>query len=329
MTNPKETFLVTGAAGCIGAWAIRLLLEQGASVIATDLSEDLRRLRLISRGQVDDRLDFSALDVTATQDVVRLIGERGVTHVVHLAGLQMPFCAANPPMGAMVNVVGTVNMFEAVRQAGRPIGLAYASSAAVFGASAFYNSGVVGDDSGVFPDTFYGVYKVANEGTARIYSMSHGIGSVGLRPFIVYGPGRDQGMTSDPTKAILAAMRGEAFEIKFGGNMLLTYAADCADGFIRAARSAAGSGDAVCLNVPGRRVGVAEFVGLIDELIPAAAGKITWSPKPLAVAALLADSALDAVIGVVSNRPLREGIEETISVFREALATGLLEPSGS
>lgn len=328
MTNEKETFLVTGAAGCIGAWAIRLLLEQGASVVATDLSEDLRRLRLISRDQDDQRFVFTALDVTSTDDVVRVIAERDITHVVHLAGLQMPFCAANPPLGAMVNVVGTVNIFEGIRQSGRPIGLAYASSAAVFGASSSYTSGVVGDASEVFPDSFYGVYKVANEGTARIYSMSHGIGSVGLRPFIIYGPGRDQGMTSDPTKAILAALRGESFEIKFGGNMLLTYAPDCADGFIRAARVTAGSGDAVCLNVPGRRVGVAQFVSLVDELIPAAAGKVTWVAKPLAIAAVLSDSALDAVIGDVSNRPLRDGIAETISIFRGALDAGLLPASG-
>jgi hypothetical protein len=61
---------------------------------------------------------------------------------------------------------------------------------------------------------------------------------------------------------------------------------------------------------------VAELVALVDELIPEAAGKITWTPKPLAVPALLADLTLGAVIGGVSNRPLREGIEETISVFR-------------
>jgi nucleoside-diphosphate-sugar epimerase len=329
MTNSQETFLVTGAAGCIGAWAIRLLLDQGVRVVASDLSDDLKRLRLISEGRDNSQLDFVTLDVTETEEVARVIAEREVTHVVHLAGLQMPFCAANPPLGAMVNVVGTVNIFEGIRRSGRTIGLAYASSAAVFGASGYYNSGVVGDASGHYADTFYGVYKVANEGTARLYSMSHGIGSVGLRPFIIYGPGRDQGKTSDPTKAVLAALRGESFEINFGGNLLLTYAPDCADAFIRSARAAAGSGDAICLNVPGRRVGVAQFVSLLEELVPESAGKITHLTAPLAVPALLSDSALEAVIGEVANRPLREGLEETIAIFRGALAAGLLPPSES
>ena len=139
----------------------------------------------------------------------------------------------------MVNVVGTVNMFEAIRAAGGRTGLAYASSAAVFGDPVGRPAGLVGDASELRPDSFYGVYKAANEGTAKVYSRDHGIGSIGLRPFIVYGLGRDQGMTSDPTKAMLAAAAGVPFKIKFGGSVLLTYAPDCARVFIASARAAA------------------------------------------------------------------------------------------
>jgi nucleoside-diphosphate-sugar epimerase len=177
------------------------------------------------------------------------------------------------------------------------------------------------------PDTHYGVYKVANEGTARIYSLNNGIGSVGLRPFIVYGPGRDQGMTSDATKAILAAIRGEKFNFKFGGNLLLTYAPDCARAFIESARAAAGSGDALVLNVPGRRVGVAQLVALIEKLIPEAAGLLTWETKPLFAPALLASPALGDVIGEVANTSLEEGVRATIEHFRRALADGVLDPA--
>jgi nucleoside-diphosphate-sugar epimerase len=321
MTSTGEKFLVTGAAGCIGAWAIRLLLDEGVEVIASDLSEDLRRLELISGAKGAD-VAFRQLDVTSTEAVKSLIADEGITHVVHLAGLQVPFCAANPPLGAAVNVLGTVNIFEGVRYAGRRVGLAYASSAAVFGASSSFTSGVIRDDSPLAPESFYGVYKEANEGTARVYSMSHGIGSVGLRPFIVYGPGRDQGMTSDATKAILAATAGTPFHIKFGGNVLLTYAPDCASAFIESARAATGSGDAVCLNVPGRRVGVAALVDLLEELLPGSRGLLTWEQKPILAPALLAEPALGEVIGGVRNKELRDGVLETIAVFREALAAG-------
>jgi nucleoside-diphosphate-sugar epimerase len=226
----------------------------------------------------------------------------------------------------MVNVVGTANIFEAARQAGRPVGLAYASSAAVFGNSSFYPGGLVGDTSPALPETFYGVYKVAGEQTARIYSASHGIGSVGLRPFVVYGPGRDQGRTSDPTVAMLAAAARVPYRIKFGGNVLLTHAADCAAAFIASARAAAGSGDAVCLNVPGRRMGIAALVALIEDTAPEARGLIEWDPAPGRTPALLAAPALPAAVGDVPNRPVAQGVADTIAHFRRALAAGLVTP---
>ena len=323
MAKESERFLVTGAAGCIGAWAIRLLLDQGVEVVASDVSEDLRRFRLVSHPRHDD-VEFIPLDVTNTADVARVVQEQRITHIVHLAGLQVPFCAANPPLGAMVNVVGNVNVFDAVRASGRSIGLAYASSAAVFGASSAYSGGVVGDTSPLMPDTHYGVYKVANEGTARIYSLNNGIGSVGLRPFIVYGPGRDQGMTSDATKAILAAVLGQPFKFNFGGNLLLTYAPDCALAFIESARAAAGSGDALVLNVPGRRVGIAQLAAMIERLIPEAEGLLTWETKPITAPALLTSPALSDVIGLVANTPLEDGVRATIEHFRRAIADGVM-----
>jgi nucleoside-diphosphate-sugar epimerase len=332
MPTSTERFLVTGAAGCIGAWAVRLLLDQGVPVVATDLSADLRRFELISAGRPrdhDDLLDFAELDVTSTEDVKAIVADRGITHVVHLAGLQLPFCAANPPLGAMVNVVGTVNIFEAIRAAGGTAGLAFASSAAVFGAAAGHQPGAVTDTSAYVPDSLYGVYKTANEGTAEVYASEHGIGSVCLRPFIVYGLGRDQGMTSDPTKAMLAAAAKVPFRIKFGGSMLLTYAPDCARAFIASARIAPGSGDAIQLNVPGHRIGVPALVDLIEHVLPGSADLISWEPGRLGVPSLLASAAFGEAVGDTFNVPLADGVRETIEGFQAALAAGLVSPGPS
>jgi len=326
MPTSPERFLVTGAAGCIGAWAVRLLLDEGVPVVATDLSADLRRFELISHGRGGGRPEFAELDVTSGRDVAALVAGRAITHVVHLAGLQLPFCAADPPLGALVNVVGTVNVFEAVRAAGGHIGLALASSAAVFGKPASHPAGVVADNSPLRPDSFYGVYKVANEGTAKVYATEHGIGSIALRPFIVYGPGRDQGMTSDPTKAMLAAAAGVRFRIKFTGSMLLTYAPDCARAFIASARAAAGSGEAVSLNVPGHRIGVPALAGLIEEVVPGSGRLISWDRNPLPVPSVLAGPAIHDAVGEVPNIPLADGIRETIKAFQDALSAGLISP---
>jgi nucleoside-diphosphate-sugar epimerase len=255
------------------------------------------------------------------------VADAGITNIVHLAGLQVPFCAANPPLGAMVNVVGTVNVFEAVKRAGRQVGLAYASSAAVYGASS--GAGVVGDLSPVAPQSHYGVYKVANEGTARIYAESDGIGSIGLRPFVVYGLARDQGMSSEPTKAMLAAAAGRPYHMRFGGSVWLTHAEDCARTFIAASRAAAGSGDAIALNVPGRRGGIAELVELIEAAAPGSKERITWDAKALPVASLVSPPPVEEAMGATYNRPLAEGVATTIEQFRTALAAGLVEPPGA
>lgn len=324
-----ERFLVTGAAGCLGAWVVRLLLDEGIGVVASDLSQDLRRFELVSYPRSGESVDFVALDVTSTDDVVDLVRERGVTHVVHLAGLQVPFCMADPPRGALVNVVGTVNVFEAVRKAGRRVGLSYASSGAVFGDSSLYPGGVVADSSAPLPSSHYGIYKVANEGTARVYSQSYGIGSVGLRPFVVYGAGRDQGMTSGPTVAMLAAAAGVPYRIGFSGSVLLTYAPDCASAFIGAARAAAGSSDAVCLNVPGWRSGVAQLVELIEEVLPEARGLISYEGAAIRLPALLETPTLAAVVRELATRPLEEGVRATITRFKEALAAGLVRAPGT
>jgi len=326
MATSTEKFLVTGAAGCIGAWAVRLLLDEGVPVLATDLSPDLRRFTLISQGRTDDKLEFDQLDVTSGAAVAAMVADRGITHVVHLAGLQLPFCAADPTLGAMVNVVGTVNVFEAVRAADRTIGLTFASSAAVFGDPSWHRAGMVADASELLPDSFYGVYKAANEGTAKVYARQHGIGSICLRPFIVYGLGRDQGMTSDPTKAMLAAAAGVPFTIKFGGNVLLTYAPDCARAFIASARAAAGSQDAVGLNVPGRRIAIPALVDLIETVLPGAGQLISWDDRPLPVPSLLSGPALRDAVGDVPNAVLADGVRETIAGFQAALAAGLVSP---
>src|SRR5262249_11824732 len=142
------------------------------------------------------------------------LDEHEITNVVHLAALQVPFCRADPPLGARVNVLGTVNVFEAVRRRLVPMApLVYASSVAAFDPP---DDGVAPSMRG-HPGTLYGVFKRANEATASVYALEHGVASVGLRPHTVYGVGRDQGLTSAPTAAMLAAAAGLPYAIPYGG----------------------------------------------------------------------------------------------------------------
>ena len=134
--NSENTFLVTGAHGFIGAWIVKRLLARGARVVALDQSTSRHRWQLIMDESEIEQARFIAGDITDGEFVRGLVEENGVTRIIHLAGLQVPTCRANPRMGALVNVIGTINIFEAARlSGGRVDRVAYASSAAVFGSA--------------------------------------------------------------------------------------------------------------------------------------------------------------------------------------------------
>src|SRR5271168_452009 len=161
------TVLPTGAYGCIGSWIAKNLLDRGDRVWSYDLREDPKRMRLIMPAEQVRQVTFVAGDVTDLAHLRSVLEAEKITHVVHLAGLQVPVCRADPMLGAKVNVLGTLAVFEAVRQAeGQVRRLVYASSAAVFGPPDSYGRGALTDDVPLRPGTHYGVFKCCNEGNA-------------------------------------------------------------------------------------------------------------------------------------------------------------------
>src|SRR5215207_922461 len=233
----EERFLVTGALGCIGAWAVRQLVLEGVPVWTYDLPGDPHRLRLVMDDDQMSRVGFIDGDITDAKHFEGTVRDQGITHILHLAALQVPFVRANPVLGMHVNVVGTTIVFETARKLVDQVqGLAYASSIAVYGSANLYPPGPLADDAPLIPVTLYGVTKEANEGWAAIYWQDYAVPSVGLRPFFVYGPGRDQGVSSTPTKAMAAAAMGRPYSISFGGTDTYQHADDVARVFIQAAR---------------------------------------------------------------------------------------------
>jgi UDP-glucuronate 4-epimerase len=312
----SERFLVTGAAGCIGAWTVAQLHERGASVVALDVAPRLDRLALVGGASIAGAVPFIRADITELPALARALDEHEITNVIHLAALQVPFCRADPPRGALVNVVGTVNVLEAVK--GRGEGMApvvYASSIAAFDAE---------DGGGMHgvPGTIYGVYKRANEGSARRYFEDEGVSSVGLRPHTVYGVGRDQGLTSAPTLAMLAAAAGRPYRIPYGGASQLQYAPDVASVFIAASRS--GERGASVHNLPGRAVEMPELIAAIEAAAPDAEGTIDYVDAPLPFPAEADSSSLRALLESAPQTPLAEAVAETVARFRELLSSGAI-----
>ena len=315
----EEHFFVTGAMGCIGAWVVRNLVKDGNGVSVFDLSTDRHRLELIMDVEELSRVQFIHGDLTESDAVAGALKDSGSTHIIHLGALQVPFCKADPPLGAAVNVVGTVNLFEAAIKA--DIGqLVYASSVGVSGPKDMYPGKLLQHDSPLYPINHYGVYKQANEGSARIYWLDNQIASIGFRPYTVYGPGRDQGMTSTPTQAMLAAVRGAPYHISFGGYNGFQYVDDIARLFIQAARSTLEGAEV--FNISGAVAHMSEVVAAIHKVLPDA--EITHEDTPLPFPDGQTDGELRDRLGTIPDTPLTEGVARTLSHFQTAVADGRL-----
>jgi UDP-glucuronate 4-epimerase len=315
--GPAPRVLITGALGAIGVWAMRSLLDRGCEVVALDRGGARHRLPVALDEARQARITHVDADITDLERLEAVLDEHAITHVIHLAALQVPFVRADPVLGARVNVVGTANVLEAVRRRADRIRapLVYASSIAAYGPA-----GTLGGDD--VPGTLYGVYKRENEGAARRYFEDYGVASIGLRPHTVFGPGRDQGVTSAPTIAMVAAAAGRPYEIPFGGRIQLQYTADTGEAFARSVLL--DHDDATVHDLDGAALTVEEIVALIERAAPAA--RITVGDARLPLVEAVDGSSFVALLGGSVMGPVEERVAESVRRFGELVERGLVEP---
>jgi nucleoside-diphosphate-sugar epimerase len=301
--------LITGAGGCIGSWAMALLVRAGVPVIAYDLTDDKRRPRLLMTEEQLAKVSWITGDIADTAALAGVVAKHRVRAIIHLAALQVPFCKADPIAGARANVVGTVNVLEVARQGGLKR-VAYASSIAALS---------------FLPEmpwlqTLYGAYKLTNEMTARVYHQDWGTPSVGIRPGVVYGVGRDQGLTSKTTIAILAAAAGRPYTLPFTGAVSALHAGEVASAFIKAVSRE--RGDARVFDLNGRPTSVAEWLEILHGIAPGA--KLSVSGAELPFPADLSDAPVQAYLGDYGPIPLEDGVRATYDAFKQLLAKGAI-----
>jgi len=303
--------LVTGAGGCIGSWVLALLTRAGVPAVAFDLSDNQRRPRLLMSSEELSAIPWLTGDIADTEAVANAVAQHDVRAITHLAALQVPFCKADPVAGAKANVVGTVNVLEAARHHGLKR-VAYASSIAA-------HSFLPGTP---WLATLYGAYKLCDEMIAHTYAGDWGVPSVGMRPGVVYGVARDQGLTSKTTVAILAAAAERSYTVPFSGAVSALHAGEVASAFIKAV-SQEREGAAV-FDINGRATSVDEWVEIIRKLAPGARLQIAGDALPFP--AELSDEPVQRYLGDYGPVPLEEGIRETYEDFRRLLAAGALSP---
>jgi nucleoside-diphosphate-sugar epimerase len=299
---------------------VKALVERGDTALIFDRSEYRRRLEAIISLEDLARARFVSGDITDVAAVRSALEESRAKRIIHLAGLQVPTCKADPVNGAFVNVIGTLNLFESARAVGAEQ-IVYASSAAVFGAGD--TNEPVTENSATEPATHYGVFKRTNEGNARVYFLDYGVNSVGLRPLTVYGVNRDTGLTSDPTKAMKAAVLGVSFHIRFSGATDFQYVEDTATAFIACADDAPKG--AYVFNLHGETVSVERIAKIINDSVTKEL--VSFSGPPIPIAPAIDDSAIRKVFADLPSTPLEVGVRETMQRFSKLHEAGRLDTS--
>lgn len=314
--------LVTGATGCIGTWVMKQLLEQGHEVVVYDAAPDPWRLRMLLPDSEVAKVKLVQGAIEDTAAVKKLILDEQVTHIVHLAAVLMPYCQANPVSGGMIDVIGTLNVFEGARDSGRDVRIVYASSSAVWGPEEAYEDRPLTEADPLIPATHYGVFKQANEGNARVFYTANGISSVGLRPWAVYGFGRDIGLTADPSLALKSVALGKPYHIRLSNQMDMQYVEDTAAIFLGCLFS--DKAGAHAFNIEGDLIRMEDFGAAVEKVRPGASSLITAGGATVTVAKRMDDTALRNYLGSKPSTPLEDGIRKTLDIFDRLVREGRL-----
>lgn len=291
--------LVTGGGGFIAAWIMKQLLDDDVAVRSLDLT-DKPRIALSILGEAAAKVDWRAGDIANAADVDAAATDCDL--IMHLAAILTPDCAADPLRGCDILLGGTLNVFEAARKLGQKHVL-YMSSA-----------GVYGPEQGHTPEptTLYGAYKLAGEGVARAYLADHDIASAGFRPLVVYGPGRESGLTAGPSLACKAAANDEDYVIPFAGDSDFIYVDDIAASFIAAMKRPPRG--AKVYNIIADRCPTADFAAEVGRQAPGTT--ISAQGPHLPIAADIAEGDLRVDYPEVPRTSISEGIAKTIAFYR-------------
>ena len=312
VSSVSESVLVTGSCGFVGTWVLRSLLKQGRTVVGIDAHENPERWKRLLGSQAKS-VPFVPGSLLDRKLLERVFVDHGVTHVIHLAALLTPACQQDPFVGCEVNVLGSVALFEQAVKS-RVKGLSYASSLAVFGPEPDSDTSVNVAPENRSP-SFYGTFKKAVELIAEQYWMHSNLPSVGIRPHVVYGPERDQGLTAGPSLAARAAALEQSFQINYRGLVGYDYVEDVADAFVQTALHTPPG--AVVVDLPSEPATVEQIVAAIEQAIPGSTSKITIDGPTLPRNDSPRDRVITQILPDWKPTSISEGIRRTIEFYRQ------------
>lgn len=323
---PSSTILITGGYGCIGAETAKWLLQHTtAQILICSRTVSEERTQRIFQGYELDRLTTVPVDIANRTALDDLLAKHPVSRVVHLAALQTPDCDAHRDLGLQVNLAGTQHLIESLKSSRLTVErFVFASSIAVYGPRTHYPEGRVSMLASPQPVNVYGAWKLAGEQLSRIYCEETGIPTLCLRPGVLYGPGRDAGLTSTPTTAMKQLALGKPYEIPFDSRQDYLFAPDVGAAFGIAATEP--WNDFGVFTLPSHTVTTSEFVktmqvaaaglGIADKFqITIGGGRVPF------ICDLDYQPFLNA-FPTAPLTPLASGVRESIAVFLDHAQRG-------
>ena len=317
--------LITGGGGLIGTRVAGRLLEAREEVVLLDVQLAPERVDPL-RERHGDRVTALRGDVVTFGTLADAVRPYGVDRIVHLSYLLGAESNQSPGQAAQTNIVGTTNVLEVARLFDvRRVVLA--SSIAVYGSDERYRP----DDLPLREDAapliagglpLYGAGKLYMEQLAALYSRQHGVEAVGLRPSIVYGPGRRTGSTGWVMALIEDPALGRPVSVGFGdAKMSLVYVEDVADQFVALLRAPAECfGRHRFFNTGGDTCTMRELADLVRGIVADAAIEVSSGPEQdlAGLAASVSDLGLQETLGFRRRfSPLAEGVRAHMNVVRE------------
>lgn len=261
--------LVTGGNGLIGSNVARILAEDhGEEVVILDAAPDVAGRSILS--DVGQRIRYVQGSVTDLSMILRIVKDHDVTSIVHSAAIIAGAAARRPAEALEVNILGTVNVLEAVRIAGLRRAVAMSSSA-VMGDPEDLETPRQEEDIMLPAVGIYPISKLTCELLVNTYRELYGVDAAIIRPRSVYGPGRWSTHHPMPVPQVIQAVaRGEAVVKPTGSDTKfdLTYVKDEANGVIRALQIEKPLPHAVYNISFGRNVSMSEVFEVLRELRP-------------------------------------------------------------
>lgn len=315
-------YLVTGAAGFIGMYTAKRLLEQGHQVIGLDNLNDYYELELKQHRLAQllpfKNFTFVELDLANRSDMAALFQAEQFDRVIHLAAQAgVRYSIENPFAYVDSNLVGMMTILEGCRH-NKVQHLVYASSSSVYGMNDKIPFSE--DDQVDNPVSLYAATKKSNELMAHSYAKLYNLPVTGLRFFTVYGPAGRPDMA--PWLFTEAILQGKPIKVFNQGKMLrdFTYIDDIVEGIMRIQDVV--PTDAIpysLFNIGNNEpIELARFIQAIETACGKSAEKIMLPMQPGDVERTYADtSRLEAAVGYKPQTQIEHGIQQFVDWYKE------------